>query len=294
MANLKEVRSRISSTIGTQQITKAMKLVSATKLRRATMAITQMRPYALKLQEILGNLSDSVDDEQLSTYFETREIKNVLIIAISSDRGLCGAFNANIGKQVKHLIQGDFADEFNQGNITIMPLGKKAYDVFKKIDGLKFDLSAINLFQELNSENVFHIGEEVLTQYRSGNFDKVLIIYNHFVNAATQIVKTETLLPVVTDTSSAENSSKNDYIFEPSKVEILQELIPRSLKTQLYKAALDSHASEHGARMVSMDKATDNAGEILKNLRIEYNKARQAAITNEISEIVGGAAALEG
>jgi len=294
MANLKEVRSRISSTIGTQQITKAMKLVSATKLRRATMAITQMRPYATKLQEILTNLSDTVDDEQLSTYFETREINNVLIIAISSDRGLCGAFNANIAKQVKTLIKGDFAEEFNNGNVTIMPFGKKAYDGFKKIEGLKFDLSAINLFQSLNSEEVFKIGEQVLDSYRNGAFDKVLLIYNHFVNAATQIVTTETLLPVVTTNLDEENNKKNDYLFEPGKVEILQELIPRSLKTQMYKATLDSFASEHGARMVSMDKATDNAGELLKNLRIEYNKARQAAITNEISEIVGGASALEG
>ncbi len=297
MANLKEVRYRISSTIGTQQITKAMKLVSATKLRKATMAITQMRPYAVKLQEILGNLSDSVDDEQLSVYFAEREIKNVLIIAVSSDRGLCGAFNANIAKKVKVLMQDQYKSQFEAGNVHILPLGKKAFETLRKTENYQFDTAFMPLFQDLNSKNVFDVGEHILNQYRNGTYDKVIMVYNRFVNAATQIVTAENLLPVIasdkiTD-AEVSKQSKNDYLFEPSKVEILQELVPRSLKTQLYKATLDSFASEHGARMVSMDKATENAGELLKNLRIEYNKARQAAITNEISEIVGGAAALE-
>jgi F-type H+-transporting ATPase subunit gamma len=300
MPNLKEVRNRISSTISTQQITKAMKLVSATKLRKATSAITQMRPYAIKLQEILANLSDSVDDDQLNAYFELRETEKVLFIAISSDRGLCGAFNANIGKKVKELIGGRFAKQYKAGNVTVLPVGKKAYENLKKDQQLKYDLSHIEIFQDLNAKNVFETGEQILNEYKSGDYDKVILIYNKFINAATQEVKAETLLPVTPETNENEaegessNNAKNDYIFEPSKVTILQELVPRSLKTQLYKATLDSFASEHGARMVAMDKATENAGELLQSLKVEYNKARQAAITNEISEIVGGAAALEG
>ena len=293
MANLKEVRSRISSTISTQQITKAMKLVSATKLRKATSAIVQMRPYAVKLKEILSNLSDTVDDEQLSTYFELRETKKVLLVAVSSDRGLCGAFNANIGKKVKELISGIYKSQYEQGDVQVMAIGKKAYEGLRKDSKLNFNTDHIELFQDLNAENVFAVGDEVLNLYRSGEFDKVVLIYNKFINAATQEVKAETMLPV-TPNEKEKEGVKNDYIFEPSKVEILQELVPRSLKTQFYKATLDSFASEHGARMVAMDKATENAGELLQSLRVEYNKARQAAITNEISEIVGGAAALEG
>lgn len=293
MANLKEVRIRIGSTISTQQITKAMKLVSATKLRRATMAITQMRPYAEKLQEILGNLSDTVDDEQLNTYFDLRETKRVLFVAISSDRGLCGAFNANIGKKIKSLIAGRYQKQFAAGDVAVLPLGKKTYEGIKKMTDLQFDTQHMSVFQDLNSKNVFDIGEFILNEYRSGKYDKVILIYNKFINAATQEVKAETMLPVTPSESEEIRTHKNDYIFEPSKVEILQELVPRSLKTQLYKATLESFASEHGARMVAMDKATENAGEILKSLKVEYNKARQAAITNEISEIVGGAAALE-
>jgi len=294
MANLKEVRIRISSTKSTQQITKAMKLVSATKLRRATMAITQMRPYAEKLQEILGNLSDSIDDEQLNAYFEPRETQKVLLVAVSSDRGLCGGFNANIGKKIKSLIAGSYQSQFKNGNVDVLPLGKKAYEAVKKIDTLNFDTEHMSVFQDLNSENVFTIGQVILEDYKAGKYDKVVLIYNKFINAATQEVKAENLLPVTPETEIEDQTShKNDYIFEPNKVEILQELVPRSLKTQLYKATLDSFASEHGARMVAMDKATENAGELLKDLKVEYNKARQAAITNEISEIVGGAAALE-
>lgn len=292
MANLKEVRSRISSTISTQQITKAMKLVSATKLRKATSAITQMRPYAIKLQEILSNLSDSVDDEQLNAYFELKETKKILLIVVSSDRGLCGAFNANVGKKVKELIGGRYEKQYKAGDITVMPIGKKAFENLKKDQQLNYNKEHMELFQDLNAKNVFAVGDVVLNEYKSGEYDKVILIYNKFINAATQEVKAETMLPV-TPAETEENKSQNDYIFEPSKVEILQELVPRSLKTQFYKATLDSFASEHGARMVAMDKATENAGELLQDLKVEYNKARQAAITNEISEIVGGAAALE-
>lgn len=295
MANLKEVRIRISSTISTQQITKAMKLVSATKLRRATMAITQMRPYAEKLQEILGNLSDSIDDEQLNAYFEMRDTQRVLFVSVSSDRGLCGAFNANIGKKIKALIAGKYKNQYQDGNVSVLPLGKKAYENIKKIDGLKFNTEHMAIFQDLSADNVFEVGQAILEEYKTGAYDKVILIYNKFINAATQDVLAETLLPVTPETTlDDEPTQKNDYIFEPNKVEILQELVPRSLKTQLYKATLDSFASEHGARMVAMDKATENAGELLQDLKVEYNKARQAAITNEISEIVGGAAALEG
>lgn len=294
MANLKEVRIRISSTKSTQQITKAMKLVSATKLRKATMAITQMRPYAEKLEEILGNLSDSVDDERLATYFEQKETKKVLFVAISSDRGLCGAFNANIGKKVKSLIEGTYKSQFEAGNVDMMPLGKKAYENLKKITGLNFNLDKMNIFQSLSADTVFEVGEHILEEYRAGSYDKVVLIYNKFVNAATQEIKAEVMLPVTPQNNIEDSTRKNDYLFEPSKVDILQDLVPRSLKTQLYKATLDSFASEHGARMVAMDKATENAGELLQSLKVEYNKARQAAITNEISEIVGGAAALEG
>ena len=293
MANLKEVRIRISSTISTQQITKAMKLVSATKLRRATSAITQMRPYAEKLQEILGNLSVTVDDERLATYFELRDVNKVLFVTVSSDRGLCGAFNANVAKKIKALMSTTYLKQYEQGNVHVMPIGKKAYESLKKDQSIVFNTGHMNLFQDLNATNVFNVGETILEAFRNGSYDKVVLIYNKFVNAATQIVKAETMLPVTPEKS--QNSSKvNDYIFEPSKVNILQDLVPRSLKTQFYKATLDSFASEHGARMVAMDKATENAGELLKDLKVEYNKARQAAITNEISEIVGGAAALEG
>ncbi len=293
MANLKEVRYRISSTIGTQQITKAMKLVSATKLRKATMAITQMRPYATKLQGILSNLTDAVDDEKLSVYFTQKEVKNILIVAVSSDRGLCGAFNANIAKKVKFIVKGNYEDLLKTGNVHLLPIGKKAYEMLKKTEQYSYHPEFVSTFQELSAKQVFNVGEDILAKFRANEYDKVIMVYNRFVNAATQIITAETLLPVLAKPEEEATHTKNDYIFEPSKVEILEELIPRTLKTQLYKATLDSFASEHGARMVSMDKATENAGELLKNLKIEYNKARQAAITNEISEIVGGAAALE-
>lgn len=292
MANLKETRSRISSVTSTQQITKAMKLVSATKLRKAQGAITQMRPYAEKLKTILGNLSSSIEDASLAKYFEEREVNKVLIVVMTSDRGLCGAFNSNVVKRTKHVLNTKYKD-FPKENITIMYCGKKGFDLLSKL-GYNNDTSNRDLFQRLEADQVFNFAETLLGRFTEREFDRVEIIYNQFKNAATQIITEEQFLPVDLDEFRSEGTSNKDYIFEPSKVEILEDLVPRSLKTQVYKALLDSFASEHGARMVAMDKATDNAGELLKSLRLAYNQARQAAITTELSEIVGGAAALEG
>lgn len=292
MANLKEIRNRIGSTISTQQITKAMKLVSATKLKRAQDAITRMRPYSVKLQGILANLSDSVEDDSLGNYFKDTEANNVLLVVISSDRGLCGGFNSNIIKKVKSLIAGKYADQAQSGGLNMLVLGKKSMD-FLKTTNFNVNKEHIGIFQDLNAENAFHIAQVVIDSYLNGTYDKVEIVYNQFVNAATQNIVNENFLPIKMAKMQANKDAKNDYLFEPNKVEILEELIPRSLKTQLYKAMLDSFASEHGARMVAMDGATENAGELIKDLKVKYNKARQAAITNEISEIVGGAAALE-
>ncbi|MFY0644873.1 MAG: ATP synthase F1 subunit gamma [Bacteroidia bacterium] len=295
MANLKEVRSRIASTISTQQITKAMKLVSATKLRRAQTAITQMRPYADKLNGILVNLADSAKDEQsLQGYFEHREVKNVLIIVNSSDRGLCGAFNSNVTKEVKSLLD----NKYNNGeNVEVMFLGKKAYEFYKRSE-LNMNTRYMDVFSDLTSEEAFSIGQHVIDDFLAAKYDEVRIVYNKFKNAATQIIKAEKMLPVEMEAFEAteEEDSKMlaDFTFEPSKAEILFNLIPRAVKTQLYRTLLDSQASEHGARMVAMDSATENAGEILNDLKLQYNQARQAAITKEILEIVGGAAALEG
>jgi len=293
MANLKEVRTRISSTISTQQITKAMKLVSATKLRKAQNAIVQLRPYAEKLQSILANLSSSADDNDLKVFFTPREIKNVLIIVVTSDRGLCGPFNANITKATKSIIDLMYKD-LKSANITLMFMGKKGFEYYKTSS---FNLNTENreIFHNTAADNVFEVGGKIIEEFKSGKYDEVRVVYNQFKNAATQIIKEERVLPV--DLSHLVKGNKavtNDYIFEPGKTEILQELIPRAVKTQILKAVLDSAASEHGARMVAMDKATENAGELLKALRLQYNQARQAAITTEISEIVGGAAAMSG
>jgi F-type H+-transporting ATPase subunit gamma len=292
MANLKEVRIRISSTISTQQITKAMKLVSATKLRKAQSAIFQMRPYADKLNGVLKNLGDSADDEKLSKYFKEQALDRVLIIVVSSDRGLCGGFNANITKKTRTLISEEYADLAAKKKVDLLFVGKKAYEFFKKMD-LNVNTDFMGTFGNLNAQTGFAVGDYIMEQFLNGTYSRVEVVYNKFKNAATQIVTKEVLLPVTLKASQTK-ASNNDYIFEPNKIEILEELIPRSIKTQLYRSFLDSFASEHGARMISMDKATDNAGEILKQLKLIYNRGRQAAITNEISEIVGGAAALNG
>lgn len=295
MANLKEVRKRISSTKSTQQITKAMKLVSATKLRRAQGAIQQMRPYAEKLQNILVNLSGSVeDDATLQAYFSKKEEGKVLLILVSSDRGLCGAFNSNVVKTTRTLLETTYKKQAEKGEVTLMFLGKKAYDQFKKTD-ISCDTRFMKVFQQLEASEVFSVAETIINEFIAGDYSEVRVVYNQFKNAATQIMKVEKMLPVELEIfDENQRPFEADYIFEPGKSAILSDLIPRAVKTQLYKACLDSFASEHGARMVAMDKATDNAGSLLNDLKLEYNKARQAAITNEISEIVGGAAALEG
>lgn len=292
MSSLKEIRIRINSVNSTMQITSAMKMVSAAKLRRAQDAITQMRPYAEKLQEILVNVSSSLgDDAEGGQYGEKRELKKVLIVAITSNRGLCGAFNNNVIKASKRLIEEKYAGK----EVKVLSIGKKAADVFRKgkeyyTEG--FGESVFDIYDNMSFDGVADIANTIMTQFSEGHFDEVVLVYNQFKNAAVQKLQTEQFLPVVAPES--EESVKGEYIFEPDKETIVKEMIPRSLKVQLYKAILDSVASEHGARMTAMHKATDNASELKKDLKLFYNKARQAAITNEILEIVGGAEALNG
>jgi F-type H+-transporting ATPase subunit gamma len=285
MPNLKEIRNRITSVGSTMQITSAMKMVSAAKLKRAQDAITQMRPYSVKLQEILGNLSATLDMSE-NAYSEVRNSNKTLIIGITSNRGLCGGFNNNVIKQVNSLISQD-------SSVKVLCLGKKIKDVIKKTPNYYINDSiqpVEDIFTNLSFDNVGLIASSVMDSFVQKEFDKVIVIYNRFVNAATQVVENEQLLPIIPKDS--EGNLSGDYIFEPSKTEIVDELIPKSLKIQLFKSILDSHAAEHGARMTAMHKATDNAKELQKGLKLSYNKARQAAITNEILEIVGGAEAL--
>jgi len=286
MANLKEIRNRITSVSSTMQITSAMKMVSAAKLKKAQDAITAMRPYAEKLTELLQNLSSSLDSDIGGDYTAQREVKKVLIVAITSNRGLCGAFNSNVIKEVK------IRSEFYAGKqVDVFAIGKKGNDILSKSFSVVDNQSAI--FDQLTFDNVAKIAEVLTDKFVSGEYDKIELVYNQFKNAATQIIQTEQFLPlapVVSDTVT----STGDYIFEPSKEEILLTLIPKSLRTQLYKGIRDSFAAEHGARMTAMHKATDNATELRDQLKLTYNKARQASITNEILEIVGGAEALKG
>jgi len=284
MANLKEIRNRISSVSSTMQITSAMKMVSAAKLKKAQDAITAMRPYANKLTELLQNLSATLDADSGSKYATQREVKKVLIVAITSNRGLCGAFNSNIIKQTQNLISNVYTDK----NVSVVAIGKKANDAFSKQNIVIANNSQV--YDDLTFENVAEIAESLMKRFVDGEFDKIEIVYNKFKNAATQIVMTEQFLPIVP--MEGDTNANQDYIFEPSKVEIVETLIPKSLKTQLFKSIRDSFASEHGARMTAMHKATDNATELRDQLKLTYNKARQAAITNEILEIVGGAEAL--
>lgn len=292
MANLKEIRNRITSVNSTMQITSAMKMVSAAKLKRAQDAITQMRPYAEKLQDILGNLSSSLDANE-NPYTQERAVKNVLIVGINSNRGLCGGFNNYIVKEVKRLV----ANEYKDCNVSILPVGKKMNDALKAtefaIRGSRLPHHTEKIWDDLTFDNSSVIAENLMERYTEHSFDKIVLVYNAFKNAASQVITTEQFLPVVPSQDVAESASaNNDYIFEPSKTEIVTNLIPNSLKIQFYKALLDSNASEHGARMTAMHKATDNATSLKKDLQLFYNKARQAAITNEILEIVGGAEAL--
>ena len=294
MANLKEVRLRIVSVNSTQQITKAMKMVSAAKLRRAQNAITQLRPYANKLRDILENLSSSMEGSDGSAYAQVRPVNNILIIAITSNRGLAGAFNANIVRTANRLLADEYSKLYKTGNVKVLCIGKKGSDSFSKTKDL-FIGHHNEIYSHLDFASASAIATQTMHDFTAGKYDKVVVIYNQFKNAAVQIVQTEQLLPIQPPAAKADASKmKHDYIFEPSKEEIVLELIPKSIKTQLYKALLDSHASEHGARMTAMSKATDNAGELIKDLKLSYNKARQASITNEILEIVAGAEALNG
>lgn len=286
MANLKEIRNRITSVSSTMQITSAMKMVSAAKLKKAQDAITAMRPYADKLTELLQGLSANLEGDSGSQYADVREVRRVLVVSISSNRGLCGAFNSNIIKQSMSLLQGTYGDK----QVDFMTIGKKAHDLIRKRHTVISDHSAV--YDDLTFDAVEAIAEELMQLFAEGKYDRIDLVYNQFKNAATQIVRTEQFLPI--QPAASETSVSADYIFEPSEAEIVEQLIPKSLKTQLFKAIRDSFASEHGARMTAMHKATDNAAELRDQLKLTYNKARQAAITNEILEIVGGAEALAG
>jgi F-type H+-transporting ATPase subunit gamma len=295
MPSLKEVRIRIASVKSTQQITSAMKMVAASKLRRAQNAILKMRPYASKLKEILQNLSASLESTDQSPYTVQRAPEKVLLIVVASNRGLCGAFNSNIIKTAVIRINESWNSTATSGNLKIMTIGKKVTEYFRKRE---YDVVASHdhVFDDLTWENVSVIAESLMKDFSLHTYDRIEIVYNQFKNAAVQVIKVEQFLPVepaVVD-SATQVKSQVDYIFEPSKEEIVTELIPKSLKIQFYKALLDSFASEHGARMTAMHQATDNAKELLKELSLSYNKARQAAITNEILEIVSGAEALKG
>ena len=292
MANLKEVRIRITLVQSTQQITKAMKMVSAAKLKRATNAIIQLRPYATKLKDILANLSASLEGSS-SPFIQEREPNKVLIVVVSSNRGLAGAFNMNVIKETNNLIANKYSKQHKNGDVQIIAIGKKAQDFYQKRN---YNVIGNNdeIYTALTFENVTKVTEAIMAGFVKGQFDKVELVYNHFKNAAVQIVTTEQLLPLQKTQEDTASKTNRDYILEPSQEEIVEQLIPKSIKIQLYRAVLDSHASEHGARMTSMDKATENAGDLLKALKLSYNQARQAAITTELTEIVSGAAALNG
>ena len=287
MANLKELRSRIKSVSSTMQITSAMKMVSAAKLSKAQDAIQSMRPYSEKLTELLQSLSASLEGDQASTFGDQREVNNVLLVSIASNRGLAGAFNSNIIKASKNLVN----DVYQGKNVDIITIGKKANDILSKEYQVVENNNAI--FDDLTFANAEEIAQKLMDAFVAGTYDKVVLVYNQFVNAATQIVQSEQFLPVQEiDATELTNNVSLDYAYEPSKEEIVEQLIPKSLKVQFYKALRDSFASEHGARMTAMHKATDNATELRDSLKLVYNKARQASITNEILEIVGGAEAL--
>ncbi len=293
MPSLKEVKNRITSVMSTQQITKAMKMVAAAKLRKSQERIQQMRPFAKKLNALLQNLSaaqaDSNDD---NWYSIVREEKKILIISVSSDRGLCGSFNSNIFKGVNRVIDEKYAEQFSKGNVTVLTIGKKSSDYFSKRKcNVLGDFTL--LFSTLSFENVSRAAEFIIEAYKNGKYDKIELVYNEFKNVATQILRVEQFLPIVSGQSVKTSAPTVDYIYQPNQEEIVTSLIPQSLKVQLYKAVLDSNAAENGARMTAMDKATENAGELLKQLRLTYNRTRQAAITKEILEIVGGAEALK-
>ncbi|MEI2750861.1 MAG: ATP synthase F1 subunit gamma [Ferruginibacter sp.] len=289
---LKEVRNRIKSVQSTQQITKAMKMVSAAKLRRAQDAITQMRPYAKKLQEMLSNIVSSSEGDVSMDLAVERPIEKALVIVVTSDRGLCGGYNSNLIKLAKLTIQQKYAAQSAKGNVQVLPIGKKGYEHFTK-NGFKVVDKYWDIFADLSFDRVQAAARYAMDAFAAKEFDSVVVVYSEFKNAASQIYIAEPFLPVQkpADTGS---KKKADFIFEPNQAVLIEELMPKILNTQLYKAVLDANASEHGARMTAMDKASDNANELLKSLKISYNRARQAAITTELTEIVSGAAALQG
>jgi F-type H+-transporting ATPase subunit gamma len=299
MASLKEVRIRIASVISTQQITKAMKMVSASKLRRAQGAITQMRPYAEKQNQMLSNILSNLDGDGDTTFGKERDIENACIVIVTSNRGLCGAFNTNIIKAAVVTINEKYAKQRDNGKLTIVCIGKKGYDYFRRrYTNCTIVSDYIEMFSDLSFDNVKKAAQLVMDGFEQKKFDHITVAYGRFKNAAMQFAEAEQFLPVtkleVQNTEGGKKQRKADYIFEPDQTTLLQELVPSILQTTFYKCLLDTHASEHGARMTAMDKATENANELLKNLKINYNKARQEAITKELSEIVGGVAALEG
>lgn len=289
-ANLKEVRNRIKSVTNTQQITKAMKMVSAAKLRRAQERIVQMRPYSNKLNDMMSNIFSGGSDVSLD-FAKEREIKNVLLVVVTSDRGLCGGFNSNIIKTARLALREKYAAQNAAGTVTILPVGKKAYEYFKRLN-YKIIPDFWQLFSKLNFTEASKVSQHMMDKYADRTYDKIEIYYSQFKNAATQLFTEENFLPVAQVKSVTGKTKQRDFEFEPGKEEIVVELIPKILNTQFFKVVLDSNASEHGARMTAMDKASENANEMLKELRITYNRARQAAITTELNEIVSGANAL--
>ncbi len=295
-ANLKEVRERIKSVISTQQITKAMKMVSAAKLRRAQDAIVRLRPYAEKQNEIAVHILSNTDGDVVKTYGEKREVRKVLIVVITSSRGLCGAFNTNIIKQALHLMGGRYKAQFDNGQGHVLCIGKKGFDQLKKqVDQENINSDHLALFNDLSFDAIVGVPDSIMEAYKAEEYDAVEVCFGRFKNAAVQYAEAVQYLPIrIPKVEKSKKGKKADYIFEPSKEELLQSLLPSILQTQFHSYLLDTHASEHGARMTAMDNATENANELLRELRISYNKARQEAITSEISEIVGGAAALEG
>lgn len=292
MASLKEVRIRISSVMSTKQITSAMKMVSASKLRRAQTAIIKLRPYSKKLNEILANLKNSVENSDEAIYFAKRKENNVLLIVLTSNRGLCGAFNSNTIKLTSSLISGKYREQAQNGNLSLLCIGKVGYDYFNRRK-VKIAGNYSSIYDGLTYDKTVEISTQLMKDFVAGVYDRIELVYGQFKNASTQILVNEQYLPIA-PSDRKETSARADYIFEPGKVEIVSELIPKTLKIQFYKAILDSWASEHGARMTAMHKATDNADSLLKDLKLTYNKARQASITTEILEIISGANALKG
>lgn len=294
MANFKAIRIRIASVKSTKQITAAMKMVSAAKLRRAQDKIVRLRPYAYKLHEILVGLSKSLADSEIENiYGRASATEKVLIIVVTSNRGLCGAFNSNVIREARRIVSEKYLEQFNKGNVSFLTIGKKGYDYLRKLN-LKMLPERNSIFNNLTFDNASSIAEEVMAAFLNGDYDKVEIVYNQFKNAAVQYLTVEQFLPVETAGAVSGAAAPVDYIYEPTKEEIIKELIPKSLKIQFYKAILDSFVAEHGARMTAMHKATDNATQMIRELALQYNKARQAAITNQILEVVSGAEALNG